>query len=101
MGAGNSHTNLLQKSFGTPDSSKNPEKCQLDTLDLGNGVTVSKTVFHPGWKWSECIKPVVGTESCGNYHVGICIAGRLAVSFPDGTGFEIGPGDGFVIPPGR
>eukprot|EP00602_Paraphysomonas_sp_CaronLab_P003328 CAMPEP_0185021532 /NCGR_PEP_ID=MMETSP1103-20130426/4215_1 /TAXON_ID=36769 /ORGANISM="Paraphysomonas bandaiensis, Strain Caron Lab Isolate" /LENGTH=379 /DNA_ID=CAMNT_0027553107 /DNA_START=70 /DNA_END=1209 /DNA_ORIENTATION=- len=102
MGAASSfHTNLVQKSFATPDSSKSPDKCQLDTVDLGGGISVTKTTFQPGWKWSECIKPSVGTETCGNYHVGVCISGKLAVSFPDGTEFEVGPGDGFVIPPGH
>ena len=32
--------------------------------DLGD-TEVGRFTFSPGWRWSECIKPVVGTESCG------------------------------------
>jgi len=35
--------------------------------------------FEPGWRWSECVKPVAGTESCQARHVGVVQSGRLAV----------------------
>jgi hypothetical protein len=32
--------------------------------------TAARFAFEPGWRWSECVKPVVGTESCRARHVG-------------------------------
>jgi hypothetical protein len=57
--------------------------------------------LQPGWRWSECIKPMVGTESCQVHHVGTVTAGRLHVEHEDGTALEIGPGDAYVIEPGH
>jgi len=57
--------------------------------------------LQPGWRWSECIKPVVGTERCELHHQGTVIAGQMHVSHSDGTEIEIGPGDAYVIEPGH
>jgi D-lyxose ketol-isomerase len=57
--------------------------------------------FEPGWKWSECVKPVAGTETCQARHVGVVQAGRLQVTHEDGTELELGPGDAYVIEPGH
>ncbi len=27
-------------------------------------VTIGRAVFNPGWKWSDDVKPIAGTESC-------------------------------------
>jgi hypothetical protein len=65
------------------------------------GTTAARFTFEPGWKWSECVKPVVGTESCQVRHVGVVQVGRMHVAHEDGTEQEIGPGDAYVIEPGH
>lgn len=65
------------------------------------GATVGRYEFHPGWRWSESVKPLVGTESCQNHHIGYVISGRLHTRLDDGTEEEFGPGDVYVIPPGH
>ena len=57
--------------------------------------------MQPGWRWSECIKPIAGTESCQSHHVGTVAAGQLHVRHEDGTEADIGPGDAYVIEPGH
>jgi hypothetical protein len=57
--------------------------------------------FEPGWRWSECIKPIAGTDSCQVHHVGIAQQGRIAVRHDDGTEMEIGPGQAYEIMPGH
>lgn len=57
--------------------------------------------FEPGWRWSECIKPVVGTDSCQVSHVGYAVSGRLTVKLNDGTQKTIEPGMSYTIPPGH
>lgn len=63
--------------------------------------TVARLTFQSGWKWSECVKPVVGTESCQARHVGAMVSGRLHVVHDDGTDADIGSGDAYVIEPGH
>ena len=46
--------------------------------------------FEPGWRWSECIKPVVHTDACQNSHVGYAVSGRMTVAAKDGS-FESPP----------
>jgi hypothetical protein len=57
--------------------------------------------FEPGWRWSECIKPVVGTDSCQLSHVGYLESGRITIHLNDGTEQSIGAGESYTIPPGH
>jgi hypothetical protein len=53
------------------------------------------------WRWSENVKPIVGTDSCQVLHTGYQVSGRLHVRLEDGTEEEVGPGEAYVIPPGH
>jgi len=33
--------------------------------------------FEPGWRWSEDVKPLVGTDSCQVHHLGYVISGSM------------------------
>jgi hypothetical protein len=88
------------KSFDSPDETRTPDKTKVEVVKLG-GTSAGRATFQPGWKWSECIKPVVGTDSCQARHVGAVIGGRLHVVHEDGTEGEVGPGDAYVIEPGH
>ena len=84
------------KAFDSPDETRNPAKTMIEVVRLG-GATAARMTMEPGWKWSECIKPVAGTESCQARHVGVVQSGRLHVTHDDGTELELGPGDAYVI----
>ena len=73
------------RDFSSPDETRTPDK----------------TKVQPGWRWSECIKPVAGTDSCQARHVGAVTAGRMHVVHDDGAEGDIGPGDAYVIEPGH
>ena len=60
-----------------------------------------RTIFQPGWRWSEHVKPIAGTDLCLYHHIGVSISGRLGVEMADGTSEEIGPNRVFEIPPGH
>ena len=49
--------NLEKKSFDNPDELKAPEKTNAAVVNFGT-VAASRVILQPGWKWSECIKPV-------------------------------------------
>ena len=86
--------------FDSPDETRTPEKTRMDVVRVGN-TTAARLRFEPGWKWSECIKPVAGTESCQVRHVGIAESGRIAVRHEDGTEEEVAAGTAYVIEPGH
>ena len=86
--------------FDSPDETRTPEKTRVDVVRLGD-TTAARMTFEPGWKWSECVKPVAGTDSCQVRHVGIAQSGRMVVRHDDGTEVEVGPGDAYVIEPGH
>ena len=88
------------KSFAKPDETRTFDKGHIELVNVG-GISVGKVTFEPGWRWSECVKPLVGTDSCQATHTGYGLAGRIHVRMDDGTEFESGPGDVGVIPPGH
>ena len=88
------------KNFDQPDESRTPDKTRVDVVRLGE-TEVGRFTFQPGWRWSECIKPVVGTESCQTDHVGYVASGRLGVAHEDGSTVTLSPGDAYRISPGH
>lgn len=87
-------------SFDSPDETRAPDKTKVEVVRVGD-VSAARATFQPGWRWSECIKPVVGTESCQARHVGTVISGKLHVVHDDGTEGDAGPGGVYVIEPGH
>ena len=88
------------KSYDTPDEKRRPSKSVIDIVTVGD-YTLGRFSFEPGWKWSECIKPVVQTDSCQNSHVGVCISGGLTVRTDGGQEHAVKAGDAYTIPPGH
>ena len=86
--------------FDNPEETRSIEKGRIEVVKLGD-VTAMRVRFEPGWRWSECVKPVVGTPSCQVGHLMHVISGRMGVRMDDGSEAEFGPGDVGVIPPGH
>jgi len=86
--------------FDSPTETRTPEKTRVDVVRI-DGTTAARFAFEPGWKWSECVKPVAGTDSCQARHVGVVQSGSIHVAHEDGTEVDIGPGDVYVIEPGH
>ena len=61
---------VVKKSFDSPDERRTPDKTEVEVVDLGS-VKAARMTLQPGWRWSECIKPIVGTESCQIHHEGM------------------------------
>ena len=89
-----------KRRFDTPDETRTPAKTRVDVVRIG-GTTAARFSMEPGWRWSECVKPVAGTDSCQHRHVGVVQSGRMRVTHDDGTVVELAPGDAYVIEPGH
>jgi quercetin dioxygenase-like cupin family protein len=93
---------IESKSLDQPDETRPliDDKGKVEVVELG-GATVGRAVFEPGWKWSEHVKPIAGTDSCQAPHLGYIISGRMKVVMDDGSEGEAGPGDVVRIEPGH
>ena len=92
---------LEAKTFDSPDEVREFQahgRMELVNLDSG---PVGRGTFEPGWKWSDDIKPIAGTDSCEVTHVGYVLSGRMKIVMDDGTEFECQPGEAIHIAPGH
>jgi hypothetical protein len=91
---------ITSKSFSSPDEVRSPDKTKVDVIDLG-AAKAAKISLQPGWRWSDCVKPVVGGDSCQARHVGTVVSGQLHVEHTDGSTADIGAGEAYIIEPGH
>jgi quercetin dioxygenase-like cupin family protein len=75
-------------------------KGHMTVVDL-DGMSAGRAVFEPGWRWSEHVKPIAGTDSCQAAHAGYILDGHLTVRMDDGTEENFSPGDLMVVHPGH
>lgn len=88
------------KKFSNPDEVREFPLGRADIVSIGGG-EVALLTLQPGWKWSEHVKPVAGTELCEAPHFQYLISGRLCAQMADGTELEVGAGDVNLLPPGH
>jgi len=100
MGSSVNVTKLQVKSLSSPDEVRTPSKTKVEVVQL-ESFSIGRFTLQPGWRWSECIKPVVKTDQCQLSHVGYAVSGRITVRMTDGTEKTIGAGESYAIPPGH
>lgn len=91
---------LRRKRFDRPDEIRRVEKAHIELVELGE-LTIGRAIFEPGWRWSEHVKPIVGTESCQVHDLGYVVSGHLHIEMTDGASMDVMGGDAFEIPPGH
>jgi hypothetical protein len=89
-----------QKSFDKPDETRSFEHGRLELLNIG-GAEIGRLVLEPGWRWSEHVKPIAGTELCEAPHFQYHVSGTLGALMADGTELVIGPGEVTSVPEGH
>lgn len=94
-------TSLAAKNVARdPDERRRFPHGELTVVEVA-GVTVGRAVFQPGWRWSDHVRPLAGTDSCQVAHVGYLLSGRMCVRMDDGREATAAAGDVVVIPPGH
>ena len=92
---------LQRKDVAKPDEVREfPGGSRVEIFQLED-VVVGRTVWLPGWRWSDVVKPIAGTDQCEYHHLGYSISGVFRVAMPDGTEMEIPPNHVYEIPPGH
>ncbi len=88
------------KSADAPDETRTPPSTVVQQVTVG-GHALARIRMKPGWKWSDNIRPIVGTDKCQLSHVGYALEGSLTVQTADGDQRTINAGDFYSIPPGH
>ncbi len=89
-----------QKSFASPDETRTFGFGKVDLLKIG-GSEIGLLTLQPGWRWSDHVKPIAGTELCEAPHFQYHAAGTLHIVMGDGTELDAGPGDVTALPHGH
>jgi mannose-6-phosphate isomerase-like protein (cupin superfamily) len=94
-------TGIESKSFDAPDETRPfADKGMAQVVTVANS-QVLKGRFEPGWRWSEHVRPIAGTDSCQSPHFLYVISGRMKVVMDDGTEVETGPNEVARLEPGH
>ncbi len=88
------------KEFGKPDEVRTFPHGRIELLHIGGG-TVGRMTLEPGWRWSNDVKPIAGTDWCQAPHFQYQVSGRLHVVMQDGREFDVGPGSVSHLPAGH
>ena len=87
-------------SFDRPTETRTFPFGKVDLIDIG-GSQIGRLTLEPGWKWSDHVKPIAGTELCEAPHFQFHQSGTLHVVMADGTELVAGPGDVTALPHGH
>lgn len=93
-------TRFDSKPHSSPDEIRTPDKTKVEIVRL-EGYTIGRYTMEPGWRWSNCIKPIVKTDKCQLSHIGYVVSGNITVLMEDGTKKTISAGESYSIPPGH
>jgi len=87
-------------SFASPGEVREFPNGRAEIVKIGDS-EIGRFVFQPGWRWSNDLKPIAGTDSCEAPHFQYHLSGRLAIRMDDGTEFVAEPGDVTSLPSGH
>ena len=88
------------KTFEQPDETVTFERGRVQVVTVGS-MTIGYEVAEPGWRWSEHVKPIVGTEWCEFHHAMYVLTGRMRVLMRDGETHDCVAGQVVDITPGH
>ena len=88
------------KNLSSPDETRTFGHGKAELIHIGGG-TIGRLTLEPGWRWSQDVKPLAGTEWCEAPDFQYQVSGRLHVVMEDGAEFDLGPGDVSVLPSGH
>lgn len=95
-----SEQTMRHVTFTKPDEVRSFTNGRLELLQV-DGSAIGRLVLEPGWRWSNDVKPVAGTQLCEAPHFQYHVAGVLRIAMADGTTFDAGPGDVTSLPAGH
>jgi hypothetical protein len=89
-----------QQDFAAPAETREFPHGRLDLVDIG-GTQIGRLTLRPGWRWSDDVKPVAGTDWCEAPHFQYHVAGRLRIRAKEGQEFDATAGQVTALPSGH
>ena len=89
---------IIVKRFESPDEVRVFEKGKFEVVHF-ESMTIGRATYYPGWKWSEDVSPISGSDFCEVEHLGMVVSGVATCAFKDGEVHELRAGDLFYIGP--
>ncbi|WP_159795543.1 cupin domain-containing protein [Puerhibacterium puerhi] len=88
------------ETFAKPAEVRTFPHGKAEILEVGDS-TIGRLVLEPGWRWSNDVRPIAGTELCEAPHFQYHLQGHLKIRMADGREIEAGPGDVTSLPQGH
>jgi hypothetical protein len=88
------------KTLSAPDEVRSFPHGKLELIHIGGG-EVGRLTLEPGWRWSQDVKPIAGTDWCEAPHFQYQVSGILHVVMADGSEFDTRAGDVVLLPSGH
>lgn len=88
------------KAFDEPDDTVTFDHGYVQLVTVGS-ITVGREVMQPGWRWSEHVRPIVGTEWCEFHHAMYLLSGRVRVLTREGETRDVVAGEVADVSPGH
>jgi hypothetical protein len=76
-------------SFDKPNEVRQGENWRADILNLASGAQVGRLTIQPGFRWTEHVKPVAGTELCMAPHQQYHVRGRIHILMADAARLKL------------
>jgi hypothetical protein len=73
---------------------------RLDVSTAG-AARVKRMIYPAGFRWSQAMKPIVGTDRCMHAHVGFLAKGEIHIEYADGCVVEFKAPQVVAIDPGH
>jgi hypothetical protein len=91
---------IEHRDFAEPDEVRPFAHGQAEIVNTEGGA-IGRLVLQPGWRWSNDVKPIAGTELCEAPHFQYHVSGTLRIHMADGTEFDAKPGQLTYLPSGH
>ena len=88
------------RSFAKPDEVREFTHGRAEIVDLG-GQPIGRLILEPGWRWSNDVRPIAGTDLCEAPHFQYHVSGTLRVRTAEGVEFDATPGQVTALPAGH
>jgi hypothetical protein len=93
-------TSYEQQDFAEPTETREFPHGRVDIVRVG-GSEIGRLTLEPGWRWSNDVRPLAGTELCEAPHFQYHLAGTLRIRMIDGEEFDATPGQVTALPSGH
>ncbi|WAC56367.1 cupin domain-containing protein [Gordonia sp. SL306] len=94
------HQKTEHRDFADADEVRTFEHGAMEVLTVG-GDDIGRMTLQPGWRWSNDVKPIAGTDLCEAPHFQYHVSGTLHIVMADGTEFDATAGQLTSLPSGH